>query len=107
MCAGGACFIATGVAMRALIDELRRRKRSVPARHGAGGGRGARLRIACLRAGAAAAPMRLTLQQAVKLGLQQAPEVAIANLALAERQQNQVAARGALLPQVSFRAAEK
>ena len=31
----------------------------------------------------------------------------IANLALAERQQNQVAARGALLPQVSFRAAER
>jgi len=107
MCAGGACFIATGVAMRALIDELRRRKRSVQRVM-------ALAAVAVLAFGSpafaqapAAAPMRLTLQQAVKLGLQQAPEVAIANLALAERQQNQVAARGALLPQVSFRAAEK
>ena len=56
---------------------------------------------------AVATPLRLTLQQAVTLGLKQAPEVAIANLTLAESQQARTAARGALLPQVSFGVSEK
>src|SRR6185436_4383833 len=56
---------------------------------------------------ATAAPLRLTLQQAVSLGLAQAPEVALANLNLAESQEARTAARGALLPQVSFGVSEK
>ncbi len=112
MHAAGARLTAEGVAMRALVDEVRRRRR-------AGAGAGA-LTLAALAALAWAAPshaqaptpsapppVRLTLQQAVTLGLRQAPEVAIANLALAERQQGQVMARSELLPQVSFRATER
>ena len=49
----------------------------------------------------------MTLQQAVTLGLKQAPEIAIANLNLAESQQARTAARGALLPQLSFSVTEK
>jgi outer membrane protein TolC len=53
------------------------------------------------------APLRLTLSQAVAIGLKQSPEVAIANLNLAESQEGRTAARGALLPQISLNASEK
>jgi outer membrane protein TolC len=53
------------------------------------------------------ATLRLTLQQAVSIGLQQSPEVAIAHLNLVEAQEARTAARSALLPQISLNANEK
>ena len=50
--------------------------------------------------------MRLTLKDAVTLALRQNPQVAIANLDLAESQENRNIARSGLLPQASFDAAE-
>ncbi|HEV8396636.1 MAG TPA: TolC family protein [Vicinamibacterales bacterium] len=105
----GAALVAQGVAMKALVDEIRdgRLEAGIVARFVA------LLVLALLlptrpaSAQAGAAPLRLTLQQAVTLGLKQAPEIAIANLNLAESQQGRTAARGALLPQVSFAVSEK
>ncbi|HEX5109244.1 MAG TPA: TolC family protein [Vicinamibacterales bacterium] len=105
----GARLVAEGVAMTALVDD-------VCAGRIDQGVLGRVLTIAALALLASSAtlwaqtsktePMRLTLQQAVAIGLRQAPEVAVANLNLAESQQRQTAARGALLPQVSLRASE-
>jgi hypothetical protein len=105
----GAALVAQGVAMKALVSEIRdgRLEAGIVARFVA------LLVLALLLPRArrsrrpAAAPLRLTLQQAVTLGLKQAPEIAIANLTLAESQQARTAARGALLPQVSFGVSEK
>lgn len=106
----GAALVAKGVAMQALVSEIRegRLEAGIVARFVA------LLVLALLLPArstfaqpATAAPLRLTLQQAVSLGLKQAPEVAIANLNLAGSQQARVAARGALLPQVSFGVSEK
>ncbi|HUP03755.1 MAG TPA: TolC family protein [Bryobacteraceae bacterium] len=57
-------------------------------------------------AAAAPATVRLTLQQAVALALRQNPQVVIANLNLAESQENRTEARSALLPQASFNASD-
>ena len=107
---GGAALVAEGVAMKALVSEIRdgRLEAGIVARFVA-------LFVLALllpsRATfaqpAVATPLRLTLQQAVSLGLKQAPEIAIANLTLAESQQARTAARGALLPQLSFDVSEK
>jgi len=107
---GGATLVAQGVAMAALVSEIRagRLEAGIVARFVA------LLVLALLvpsrltfAQSPAATPLRLTLQQAVTLGLKQAPEVAIANLNLAESQQTRTAARSALLPQVSFGVSEK
>jgi outer membrane protein TolC len=58
-------------------------------------------------AGAAAPPLRLTLQQAVSMGLRQSPEVAIAHLDLAAAQEHRTIARAALLPQLGLNVNEK
>src|ERR1051325_10913675 len=104
----GAALVAKGVAMKALVSEIRegRLEAGIVARFVA------LLVLALLlprpaHAQSPAAALRLTLQQAVTLGLRQAPEVAIANLNLAESQQARTAARGALLPQLSVGASEK
>jgi len=55
----------------------------------------------------AGAPLRLTLQQAVSIGLRQSPEVAIANLNLAAVQEHRTVARAALLPQIGLNVNEK
>ncbi|HUA60446.1 MAG TPA: TolC family protein [Verrucomicrobiae bacterium] len=55
---------------------------------------------------AAPPPLRLTLKQAVDLALRQNPQVAIANLNVAESQESGSAARSRLLPQASFEASE-
>jgi outer membrane protein TolC len=105
----GAALTAQGVAMKALVHEIRegRLEAGIVARFVA-------LLVFALLVPwptfaqvPAAAPLRLTLQQAVALGLKQAPEIAIANLNLAESQQSRLAARGALLPQLSFDVTEK
>ena len=106
----GASFRAEGVVMKALVEEMR-------AEGFDSGGLVARL-VAVLAMAMFAplalhaqevkpAPIRLTLQQAVVMGLQQAPEVAIANLNLAQSQEGRTIARSALLPQVSLTASEK
>jgi outer membrane protein TolC len=47
-------------------------------------------------------PLRLTLRDAVRLALKQNPQIQIANLKLAESEQEHAIARSALLPQASF-----
>jgi outer membrane protein len=51
-------------------------------------------------------PIRLTLKDAVALALRQNPQIAIANLNLAESQENRKLARAGLLPDVSFTASD-
>ena len=51
---------------------------------------------------AAPATLKLTLHDAVQLALKQNPQVQIANLNIAESQENQTIARSALLPQASL-----
>jgi len=89
-------LVAQGVAMKAMVSEIRdgRLEAGIVARFVA-------LLVLALLLPArstfaqvpAATPLRLTLQQAVTLGLKQAPEIAIANLTLAESQQARTAAR--------------
>ena len=55
---------------------------------------------------AALPPLRLTLKEAVALALKQNPQVAIANLNLAESESARDVSRAALLPQVSVGAAD-
>jgi outer membrane protein TolC len=47
-------------------------------------------------------PLKLTLREAVRLTLKQNPQIQIANLKLAESEQDQAIARSALLPQASL-----
>jgi outer membrane protein len=53
-----------------------------------------------------AAPLRLTLRDAVQVALKQNPQVQIANLSTAVTQENQIVARSALLPQANFAVSE-
>jgi outer membrane protein len=105
----GANLTAEGVATKALVDDVR--AHCVLARivralslailavvmYGTG---------AFAQAPATAGAQPLTLSQAVAIGLKQSPEVAIANLTLAQSQEANTAARGALLPQVGIGASE-
>lgn len=52
-------------------------------------------------------PLRLTLRDAVRLALKQNPQVQIANLKLAQSEQDHAIARSALLPQASFELASR
>lgn len=100
----GARMIVCGVAMRALIEEFA--AKALP-------------RVVLLLAALilfpavlaraqseAPATIRLTLRNAVNIALRQNPQVAIANLDLAESQENRTIARAALLPAASFNASE-
>src|SRR5690348_738603 len=64
--------------------------------------------LACLRIGMAQtnAPLRLSLGQSVERALAQNPEAQIADLQVAESQQDRKIARSALLPNVSLEASE-
>jgi len=53
-----------------------------------------------------AAPLRLTLRDAVEMALKQNPQVQIANLNIAMTQENQIVARSALLPQANLAVSE-
>ena len=53
-----------------------------------------------------AAPLKLTLKDAVNLALKQNPQVILANLGVSESEQDRMLARAALLPQVDARASE-
>ena len=59
-----------------------------------------------LHAQDAPATLRLTLRDAISVALRQNPQVAIANLNLAESQESRTIARSALLPNASFNASE-
>src|SRR5215475_6947669 len=104
----GAQFIAGGVEMKALVSEIK----------GESKGKWS-CKKACRLSGivvvmllassfvahaqsAPAAPLRLTLKDAVMRALKQNPEVAIANLNLVENGESRKIAKSALLPQASF-----
>src|ERR1700683_3405847 len=53
-----------------------------------------------------AAPLKLTLKDAVSLALKQNPQVILANLAVSDSRQGRLLARSGLLPQVSGNLAE-
>lgn len=57
-------------------------------------------------AGENAATLRLSLKQAVQIALKQNPQIAIANLNIAEAQENSNIRRSALLPQVDISASD-
>jgi outer membrane protein len=52
-------------------------------------------------------PLKLTLHEAVQLALKQNPQVQIANLNLAQSEEDRVGARAALLPQIGIEAYDK
>lgn len=56
--------------------------------------------------GADSKPVKLTLRDAVQIALRQNPQVQIANLNIAESQENQAIARSGLLPQVNLAGSE-
>src|SRR5450755_2805493 len=65
------------------------------------------LALAFLAKGATDQPaMKLTLRDAVQIALKQNPQVQIANLNIAESQENQNVARSGLLPQISLAGSE-
>jgi len=104
----GAVFVTEGVAMKHLIKEMTGKDARTRSR--------GRARFLCTlafvicAAGAASAqtapPMRLTLKDAVAIALRQNPQVAIANLNLAESTGASAIARSALLPQVAVGASD-
>jgi outer membrane protein len=103
----GAVFVTEGVGMKHLIKEMTGKASRTRWRGPS--------RILCAlafvigAAGAATAqpaPMRLTLKDAVKLALQQNPQVAIANLNLAESADAHAISRSALLPQIAVGASD-
>src|SRR5262249_35247412 len=94
----GAQLIACGVAMKALVSDITRTIGSMAAMA---------ILLIAVQPVHAQEPLRLTLKDAVTLALKQNPQIAIANLNLAESQENQNVARSALLPQVGFGAGEK
>jgi outer membrane protein TolC len=109
----GAVFITEGVGMTQLIEEMlegsSQRKSRGCSRVLFGlvavvVGSGVFARPA--EAQAALPPLRLTLKEAVALALKQNPQVAIANLNLAQSESTRDVSRAALLPQVSIGAAD-
>jgi outer membrane protein len=62
--------------------------------------------VAGLRA-QTAGPLRLTLKDAVQMALNQNPQVQVANLSIAQAQEDQSIARSGLLPQASLQAFEQ
>ena len=52
------------------------------------------------------APLNLTLKYAVEIALKQNPQVILANLGVAQSEQDRNIARSALLPEASARASE-
>lgn len=99
MHAAGVRLLASTPWNRAVIDEIRL-------------GKAAALGILCmvLLAGAVRAqqpaPLVLTLRDAVRTALKQNPQVQIANLNLAQSQEENIIARSALLPQAALQGSE-
>lgn len=97
----GAKLLARSPMNRCIVDEIAR------------AGRQALLILAVVLAAAGAiraqdtTPLRLTLRDAVQLALHENPEVQVANLNVAQSQQDQVIARAGLLPQAGFQVYEQ
>src|ERR1019366_472942 len=97
----GATLIAHSPMNRSIVDEIAR------------AGKHALIVLAvalALAAGVRAqetTPLRLTLRDAVQLALNQNPQVQVANLNVAQSQQDQTLARAGLLPQASMQAYEQ
>ena len=105
----GARLVACGVMMNALVDEIAARQRNRKNIHRVAQIAGAVVLFHGLSLHAQTAPpatLRLTLRDAVNIALRQNPQVAIANLNLAENQESRTIARSSLLPSASFRASE-
>jgi outer membrane protein len=64
------------------------------------------LAVGIARGASDPAPLKLTLRDAVQMALKQNPQVQIANLNIAESQENQNVARSGLLPQISLAGSE-
>ncbi len=116
MVRGGASLIAQGLAMSALVEECRCGEAPSASvgqkeKH-TGGVAGILLALVLLPAARVHAqepqpqPLRLTLRDAVNIALKQNPQVAIANLNLAESQESKTIARAALLPSASLGASQ-
>ncbi len=99
---------ACGVLMRHLVDEIAGGRRAHHKANRVAQIAGALILLHGLSLHAESAPpaVRPTLREAVNLTLQQNPQVAIANLNLAESQEGRTMARSALLPNASFDASE-
>ncbi|MCC7156615.1 MAG: TolC family protein [Bryobacterales bacterium] len=106
----GARFVARGVATTALLSEIcaRRRTPGIVRSLAVLAALWTFAGLAPVRAqDAPPAPLRLTLKDAVALALRQNPQVAIANLSLAQSQEQSKVSRSALLPQASLAASEQ
>jgi outer membrane protein len=96
----GATLVAHSPMNRSIVDEITR------------AGRRALIVLAMVLAASGLraqdnTPLRLTLRDAVQLALKQNPQVQVANLNVAQSQQDQTIARAGLLPQASFQAYEQ
>jgi outer membrane protein len=103
----GAVFVTEGVGMKHLIKEMTSKKgirRCGPSRILSA------VVLLMVAAGTAraqtATPMRLTLKDAVGIALRQNPQVAIANLTLAQSADAHAISRSALLPQIAVGASD-
>jgi outer membrane protein len=96
----GATLVARSPMNRCIVDEIAR-----TAKHAL-----IALAVALAAAGGLRAqdttPLRLTLRDAVQLALNQNPQVQVANLNVAQSQQDQTIARAGLLPEAGFQAFE-
>jgi outer membrane protein len=102
----GGRLLACGVMMRCLVDEIRRQHANRVNRLAQIAAALILLHGLSLHAQSAPATLRLTLRDAVTMALRQNPQVAIANLNLAESQESRTVARAALLPSTSFNGSE-
>jgi outer membrane protein TolC/ABC-type transporter Mla MlaB component len=98
---GGAKLVATSPMNRSIVDEVVR----------AGGRLLIALAVALVAVSSSRAqdvtPLRLTLRDAVQLALNQNPQVQVANLNVAQSQQDQNVARAGLLPSASLQSYEQ
>jgi hypothetical protein len=105
----GARLVACGVMMTALVDEIAGKQRASHNANRVAQILGALVLLQGLSMHAQSTPpavLRLTLGDAVNIALRQNPQVAIANLNLAESQESRAIARAALLPNASFNASQ-
>ena len=109
MVRSGALLIARGLALTAIVDDIKTSAKPPNAKRIAG-----IVFLALALSHTAhlqaqetpAEPLQLTLRDAVDIALKQNPQVAIANLNLAESQENRNVARAALLPSASLNASQ-
>jgi len=97
----GASLIACGPLNQSIVDEIARAAKCVVV---------ALAFVLAFSAGLRAqntAPLRLTLKDSVQLGLNQNPQVQIANLNIAQSQEDQKLARAGLLPQAGLQVYEQ